>query len=256
MRLRLSGLGPGSRNSTYNPRMNSSAAVTRRPLPDLVRRSAHYRLLADPTRLTIVEALAERPREIDELARIAGVHRNTARAHLRKLEAAGLVSAQAGAPAGRGRPALRFRLRAAVGNLNPELRFLIDGLIQALRRVAGSTAPEVAEEEGRAVGMRLADRLRHPSIEQAVDQVVRALQLLAFRPELERRGRDFVVRLASCPFAVRRDDERGEVVCPFHLGLMRGIVAGAAPTEVEAVELTPFADGGVCVAEIRAAGER
>lgn len=236
--------------------MNPSVAITRRPSPDLVRRSKHYRLLADPTRLTIVEALAERPREIDELARITGVHRSTARAHLRKLEAAGLVSAQAGAPAGRGRPALRFRLRAAIGDPSPEVRLLIDGLVQALRRAAGSTAPEVAEAEGRAVGTKLADQLRHPSIEQAVDQAVRALQLLGFRPELERRGHDFVIRLASCPFAVRRGDERGEVVCPFHLGLMRGIVAGAAPTEVETVELTPFADGGVCVAEIRAAGAR
>jgi predicted ArsR family transcriptional regulator len=229
---------------------------TKRAPADLVRRSEHYRLLADPTRLTIVEALAEGPREIDELARLTGVHRNTVRVHLRKLEAVGLVAAETGAPVGRGRPPLRFRLRAAVGNPNPELRFLIDGLVRALRRAAGTGAAELAEAEGHAVGVWLADRLRHPSVEQAVDQVVRALQLLAFHPELERQGRTYRIRLAACPFAVRRGDDRGDVICPFHLGLMRGIIAGSAPDEVEAVELTPFARDGVCIAEIRAAAAR
>lgn len=235
--------------------MNTPDPPKRRS-PDLVRRSEHYRLLADPTRLTIVEALAEGARGIDELARLTGVHRNTVRAHLRKLEEVGLVAAETGSPVGRGRPPLRFRLRAAVGHPNPELRLLIDGLVGALRRAAGSGAAALAEAEGHAVGTRLADRLRHPSAEQAVEQIVRALQLLAFRPELERRGRTFVIRLGACPFAVRRGDERGDVVCPFHLGLMRGIVAGAAPDEIEAVELTPFARNGVCIAEVRAAATR
>jgi predicted ArsR family transcriptional regulator len=68
--------------------------------------------VVDPIRMRIVRHLAARgPASIAELSSAAGVHANTARAHLSALERAAVVLREAEAPRGRGRPALRFRLR-------------------------------------------------------------------------------------------------------------------------------------------------
>ena len=53
-------------------------------------RAERHRLLGNPHRLAIVEALEEAPREISELARLLGVHPTTVRDHLGKLLEAGV----------------------------------------------------------------------------------------------------------------------------------------------------------------------
>jgi predicted ArsR family transcriptional regulator len=218
---------------------------------DLETRAERYRLLADPTRLAIVEALVEGPREVGELARIAGVHRNTIRAHLARLDQAGLLTSETAPPAGRGRPALRYRLREPALLSGGEFRILVDGLVRVVQRCASAEAAHLAEAEGFEVGRRLGVRLRYPSARQAVDQVMGVLRQLAFSPELERGREAFRIRLRTCPFGISARDGRGTVVCSFHLGIIRGIVDVAAPPDVERVDLFPFASPSYCQAEIR-----
>ncbi|MEU6098763.1 winged helix-turn-helix domain-containing protein [Streptomyces sp. NPDC047079] len=50
--------------------------------------------LANPHRLRVVAALSRRRRYVSQLARELGISRALLQAHLRKLQAAGLVSAQ------------------------------------------------------------------------------------------------------------------------------------------------------------------
>ena len=218
-------------------------------------RAERHRLLADPTRLAIVEALSEGPREIGELARVTGVHRNTVRAHLLRLDEAGFLTVENGRPAGPGRPSRRYHLREPLGGTGSELRLLVEGLAGALSRSQGPQAAAVAEEEGRRLGRELGRRLDYPSIEQAVGQVMAMLDHLSFAPRLRRRPDAFEIELGHCAFAQTPEDPGAPVVCAFHLGLIRG-VAEESTGRLGRIRMLPFLRTGGCRAEIDVPGRR
>ena len=220
-----------------------------RRLPQGVRAQRH-RLLGDARRLAIVEALEEGPRQIPELARLLGVHPTTVRAHLERLLEAGVLEEEAGIPAGRGRPSKRYRLRQPLLGGEPEVRLFVGSLVSLLRDAYGERAVATAEEEGARKGRELGRSFRHPSIEQAVREVVDTLNRLSFAPAPPTRREDVVtVDVHHCPFSVDPHDSDGAVVCAFHEGLVRGMAEVASGQEV-AVRLLPFVAPGLCRVEL------
>lgn len=220
-----------------------------RRLPHGVRAQRH-RLLADETRLAIVEALGEGARQIPELARLLDIHPTTVRAHLEKLLAAGVLEEEAGLPAGRGRPSKRYRLRHPLIAGEPEVRLVVNGLVSLLRRAYGEQAVEAATEEGARRGREFVRSFRHPSLEQTMREVTGTLERLSFAPSPPvRKDGGLVTELHHCPFRVDPDDPDGPLVCAFHEGLVRGM-AEVASGETVRVRVTPFVAPGVCRVEL------
>jgi predicted ArsR family transcriptional regulator len=89
------------------------------------------------------------------------------------------------------------------------------------------------------------------SKEETIDEVVRLHEQFGFRPELRRAksGREIVLK--RCPFQEVATAYQA-VVCPVHLGLMRGALAELG-TGVEADWLEPFAEPGACVGHLTGA---
>ncbi len=226
-------------------RLRGSGAVT----IDL--QAKRNRLLGDPARLMIVDAVTKRPRLISELTALTGLHRNTVRAHLARLVDAGLLSAERRDPIGPGRPARRYCLRDSLGIPGTEQRLLIRSLLRLVAEAYQDGATERAEHEGHRIGLQLGSALDHPSARQALAQVTEILRELAFSPELTARGEVSQITLHSCPFTVSPDDPRGGIICAFHLGLIRGVVEVAAPPGRHDVHLLPHVGPDFCRAEIR-----
>ena len=213
-------------------------------------KAQRHRLLGDPRRLAIVEALKEGPREIPELARLLGVHSTTVRGHLEKLRDAGVLEEEPGVPTGRGRPSKRYRLREPLLAGDPEVRLFVAGLVSLLRTACGEGAVGAAEEEGARRGRDLGRSFRHPSIEQAVRVVVETLERLSFAPSPPIRRNDIVaVDVRHCPFGVDPDDPGGSVICAFHEGLVRGLAEVASGQNL-GVLLRPFVAPGRCRVEL------
>jgi predicted ArsR family transcriptional regulator len=212
-------------------------------------RADRHRLLGDPTRLAIVEALSEGPREIGELARVTGVHRNTVRAHLLRLDEAGVLLVEDGLPSGPGRPSRRYRIQEPMGTSGSELHLLVEGLAGALGRAEGPEATRIAGDEGRRLGRQLGRRLDYPTVQQAIGQIMALLDRLSFAPKLHRRTDSFEIELGHCSFGMAPEDGAAPVVCAFHLGLIRG-VAEESSGGLGRIRLLPFIAAGGCRAEI------
>ena len=119
-----------------------------------------------------------------------------------------------------------------------------------VRTAYGDKASATAEAEGARRGREMAGSFRHPSFEQAVQEVVDALERLSFAPATPtRREGSMTVNVQHCPFAVDPNDPDGAIVCAFHEGLVRGMAEAASGGEV-AVRVKPFAAPGVCRVEI------
>jgi len=218
-------------------------------LPRAVRAQRHH-LLADDSRLAIVEALAEGPRGIPELSRLVGVHRTTVQGHLEKLLGAGVVVEDPGVPGGRGRPSKRYRLKIPILGGDPENRMFVGSLVALLRKAYGGGAAAAAEEEGIQRGRELGKTFRHPSLEQTTREVVDTLEHLSFAPTRPvRRNQALAFDLQNCPFRVDPDDPDGSIVCAFHEGIVRGLAETASGEDV-AVRVVPFTAPGLCRVEL------
>ncbi|TAM75903.1 MAG: ArsR family transcriptional regulator [Chloroflexota bacterium] len=228
----------------------TAARPSRRRGAGLRRQADRHRLLADPTRLTILEALGDGPREVAELAAATGVHRNTVRAHLVRLDQAGLLAAEVTTPSGRGRPALRYRLREPLPLDGHEFRILVEALLRLLERAYQGEAMQVGEDEGYAVGQRLGSLARVPTRELAIRRVMEVLRHLSFEPSLVRRSGVAEIQLRACPFGVRQGDAQGAIVCAFHLGLIRGVAETSGLDPQPQVELHPHLLANVCLTRI------
>jgi predicted ArsR family transcriptional regulator len=132
-------------------------------------------------------------------------------------------------------------------------RLLAEVLIDAL-----ATAPDpvaAAMNAGRAWGSRLDDRAppkARLSNDEAIGRLVSLLDDLGFAAESRLMDDERQVGLRHCPFLdlVR---VRAQVICPLHLGLMRGVM-GALDTPVTVERLDPFAEPDLCLVHLSAAG--
>ena len=213
-------------------------------------RAQRHRLLGDPRRLAIVEALKEGPRQIPELARLLEIHPTTVRTHLEKLREAGVLEEEPGVPSGRGRPSKRYRLREPLLAGDPEVRLFVGALVSLLRTAYAERVVAAAEEEGARRGQELGRSFRHPSIEQAVRVVVETLERLSFAPSRPIRRKEIIgVDVRHCPFGVDPHDPDGAVICAFHEGLVRGLAEVASGQNV-GVRLLPFVAPDRCRVEL------
>jgi predicted ArsR family transcriptional regulator len=193
---------------------------------------------------------AGRPLAADEVARLAGLHPNTARFHLSALLADGLVERATEARTSPGRPRVLYRARgdAAPGPRSYRLLAeMLTGLVGSLAAATGS-----AVEAGRAWGRRLVGvPAGEVPVEEAVARMNQLLDSIGFRPALhgDPAGEgEAEVWLHHCPF---REVAEGnpDVVCALHLGLMQGALAGLEAA-VTASSLEPFVRPDLCVARL------
>ena len=213
--------------------------------------------MSDPSRLRILEVLQEAEASLDarELGRHVGLHVSTVRSHLRILAAAGLVSAEREERTRPGRP--RVLYEAAAEPLDTRALASHRLLAQVLTsHLAGSERDPSAgaEEAGRVWGAQLVRRpppFTPVSKEETIDQVVRLHEQYGFRPQLRRAKSGHEIVLKRCPFQEVATTYRA-VICPVHLGLMRGALAELR-TGVRADWLEPFAEPGACVGHLTSA---
>lgn len=185
------------------------------------------------------------PVGVAELSAQLGVHSNTVRFHLSVLEEEGRIERVESVATGRGRPPVLYR---AVPGADPGARryeLLADILLESLG--AGPEASERAADAGAAWGRRYAERSQGDN--SPPERLVEYLDEIGFAPL---RTEPLVVELHNCPFLGAVED-RGEVVCAVHAGLMRGVLEGWG-TEPSETELEPFVRPGVCRVRLERAG--
>lgn len=211
-----------------------------------------HRALADPSRARILAELAdEGPLDARELAERVGLHVNTVRVHLNALADAGFVGSETQPPAGRGRPRVAYHATAAAGEEGGRRYRLLAEILTALVARFGSEATEQLEEVGEAWGRYLvASPPPYASLgeEQAVEKVIELLAELGFEPRLEHAARGRRILMRPCPF-LELAREHEDVICPIHLGLMRGAL-GELGARTRATKLEPFVRPDLCVARL------
>jgi predicted ArsR family transcriptional regulator len=216
-----------------------------------------HRALSDPSRVRILEALQEAEASLDarQLGTRVGLHWNTVRSHLRVLAAAGLVSARREEPTRPGRP--RVLYEAGAEPLDERVLASYRLLVQILAsHLSGSERDPSAhaEQAGRLWGAQLVHRappLTPISKEETIDQVVRLHEQYGFRPQLRQAKNGQEIVLKRCPLQELAATYQ-TVICPVHLGLMRGALAELR-TGVEADWLEPFAEPTACIAHLTGA---
>lgn len=220
-------------------------------------RLARLAALGDPIRRTLYRYVTSRREPVgrEQAAEAVGVARHTAKFHLDRLEAEGLLESEYSRPAGRGgpgagRPAKRYR--RAGGDLEvslPARRYDLAGrvLAGAIAAATESGAPvaesvrDTARREGRELGASAAARCSHDSgPAAAADAVVGVLGECGYEPH--RSGA--TVELANCPFHALAEEHRA-LVCGMNLELVSGVLE-QCPTGGLNARLDP-APGRCCV---------
>ncbi len=216
-----------------------------------------HRALSDPSRVRILEALQEAEAAVDarELATRVGLHANSVRSHLRVLAEAGLVSVRREQRSRPGRPCLLYAATAEPPEVGAQASYRLLAQILASQLAGSERDPSArAEQAGRAWGAHL---IREPppftsiSKEATIEEVVRLHDQFGFRPELRQAKRGQELVLKRCPFQEVATSYQA-VICPLHLGLIRGALAKLA-TGVKVDRLEPFAEPGACVAHLSGA---
>jgi predicted ArsR family transcriptional regulator len=211
-----------------------------------------HRALADPSRARILAELSDRgPLDARELADQVALHVNTVRVHLNALAEAGLVESETLPPQGRGRPRVAYRASAAAGDEGGRRYRLLAEILTALVARFGPGAAEQLEEIGEAWGHYLIDApppYAELSDEVAVERVVGLLAEIGFQPEIEESGRGRRILMRPCPFLELARTHQ-DVICPIHLGLIRGALAELG-ARTRATKLEPFVQPDLCVARL------
>jgi predicted ArsR family transcriptional regulator len=198
---------------------------------------------------------AEAPLDARELGTRVGLHLNTVRSHLQILAEAGLVSARREERTRPGRPRVLYEATAEPLDARAHASYRLLAQILASHLAGSERDPSArAEEAGQVWGAHL---IRRPapftsiSKEQTIDEVVQLHEQFGFRPQLRRvkNGQELVLK--RCPFQEVATTYQS-VICPLHLGLMRGALAQLG-TGVEADWLEPFAEPGACVGHLTGA---
>lgn len=216
-----------------------------------------HKALSDPARLRLFNLIVEsdRPLDISEMAEAVGLHQNTVRSHLRRLELVGLVAPEVEARTTRGRPRVLFKPGPEAEDMGHGARnykllaTMLAGFINA-----GLPDPEAgAELAGRSWGGYLSAQFRpHPGdlvdLQAASDMIERMMDRLGFEPEIAPTEDGVDLLLHNCPF---RDiaSRYPQTVCSLHLGILRGALADVK-SDTEATVLLPFVTPTLCVARL------
>ncbi|MFJ9537484.1 helix-turn-helix transcriptional regulator [Streptomyces sp. NPDC101225] len=212
-----------------------------------------------PRRREVLDVLraAPDPLGVAEAAERLGVHPNTVRFHLRALVEEGLVEPEVLEPSGPGRPRTVYvprpgRDRGGARRYRMLARMLL-GRLAADGPGARSTVVEAGEVWGRSLSEPSAPPSARPAADEAVTRLVGLLDDLGFDPVASTSGggdggTPSPIRLRHCPF-LELAEEHPQLVCPLHLSLMQGALAGMrAP--LTATHLEPFAEPDACLAHL------
>jgi predicted ArsR family transcriptional regulator len=210
-------------------------------MPPLDRHAA----LADPSRRALLAELRRTgdARDVRALAAAVGLHPNSAREQLAHLADAGLVRVTTAAPAGRGRPGLRYQ--AVPASTSDPFRLLTSALADGLAGVPDAAA--VSTIAGERWGREAAATLLPADRANALDAVVALMEEVGFAPEPVAAG-ETELRLHACPF-LPIDPRHLDVVCGVHLGFLRGALC-ELEAHVDATSIHPFSAPDACSAHL------
>jgi predicted ArsR family transcriptional regulator len=193
--------------------------------------------LAEPARRDLYLYVVGRPEPVsrDQAAADVGVARHTAKFHLDKLVAEGLLSTEFRRLSGRtgpgaGRPTKLYRrAERQIAVTLPERHYDLAGqiLASAIEEAARSGIPvvEAVQVAAAAAGRRIGSGRGTPV--RSLDDVVRVLSGNGYEPRIE----DAAVVLANCPFhALARDHTA--LVCGMNLHLLGALLDVLGGTEV------------------------
>lgn len=189
-------------------------------------------------RAAILDALRGSADGLDtgRLAAHLGLHANTVRWHLSRLQAAGLVRSEPEHRGRRGRPAVVFRpTPEGVVAGRDEYRLLATMLTDTIAR------DTTAYETGVRWGHHLHEATPEATVAELLDQEGFAAEQEADRIEMRR-----------CPFDALADDAP-QVICSLHHGIIDGALE-ASGSDREVARLDPFVEPRLCVARLRVSG--
>ncbi|MFG2512749.1 helix-turn-helix transcriptional regulator [Streptomyces sp. NPDC048584] len=177
------------------------------------------------------------------LAKVCALHVNTVREHLDALVDDGLAVRERSAPAGRGRPAWRYRARSPQESPAREYAGLAAVLAARIARTSADPrgdALAAGEEWGRVL---TSGREAAPDPREARERLLDLLGEIGFAPEADPESRR--VRLPRCPFVETAREHPG-VICGVHEGLARAALNSLGKTP-QNIELLPFATPDACL---------
>ncbi len=210
-------------------------------MPPLDRNTA----LADPSRRALLATLRRSgaPQDVRTVAASVGLHPNSAREQLAHLADAGLVRVTTAAPAGRGRPGLRYQ--AVPASTSDPFRLLASALADGLAGVPDAVA--VSTVAGERWGREAAATLPPTDRANALDAVVALMEEVGFAPEPVATG-DSELHLHACPF-LPLDERHLDIVCNVHLGFLRGAL-DTLGAPVRATGIHPLDTPDTCTAHL------
>lgn len=201
--------------------------------------------LSEPARRSLYEYVVSQTDAVsrEQAADAVGMAVHSAKFHLDKLAAAGLLEVEYRRLTGRtgpgaGRPAKLYRPAAREVSLSvPPRRYDLVGevLAEAVDRSSrdGTPPAETVAAVAHEVGRDLAAGGDHGAAPDDVARVVDLLTRHGYRPEVEAGE----VRLANCPFD-RLAADHTDLVCGMNVALIEGALEGLGATGVTA-RLTP-----------------
>ena len=203
-----------------------------------------HAVLADPTRRALLDALrdAPEPQGVRDLADVVGLHHNSVREQLQRLERAGLVQVTRAEPSGRGRPGLRYAVA-----LEPEEPYRVLAGVLADQVAALPDASATWAAAGERWGRGAASAVIAQADPDPGDALIGLLADAGFAPEPIAPG-DVAINLRACPF-MPIERRHLPVVCGIHLGFIRGALRELGSTW-EATSIEPLVRPDLCVARL------
>lgn len=225
--------------------------------------------LADPVRRSLYRYVVAQAGAVgrEEAAAAVGVPVHTAKFHLDRLVADGLLETEFRRLSGRtgpgaGRPSKLYRRSSQELSISlPERRYDLAGeiLATAIERSMRESVPvadavrAAAAERGRRIAAEPApadgDDVEAPA---GLEGVARVLARHGYEPRLSGDGQ---IRLANCPFD-RLAGEHRDLVCGMNLALVEAVVAGlgAAGLDTAGLDTELAPEPGFCCVRIRSGG--
>ncbi|PYF97295.1 transcriptional regulator [Georgenia satyanarayanai] len=209
------------------------------------------------SRLRVLGVLRSSPAgcHVQQVAERTGLHPNTVRFHLERLESDGLVSRHVRRSGEPGRPPLAYVANPVPDAEQGRRNFgqLAEVLAQLVTRTNQDPAV-VAVEAGRSWGLSRTGTSEAANGAAAIAELTATLDELGFAPEVcvdDDDGHPIILQ-RHCPF-LEVAQAHQDVVCSVHLGLMRGTLDRLdVPVTVE--RLIPFANTAGCEAHLTAGG--
>lgn len=206
------------------------------------------------SRLRVLQAVrsASDACDIQSVADETGLHSNTVRFHLERLEAIGLVRRQIRRTGTPGRPPLLYEA-ADVPDAGDEYRDY-GQLAHVLTQYISDHHPQphdASVEAGRSWGLKLIEGAPFArSTDEAVAVLNQHLTHIGFVPEVANDQTNLMIFQRHCPF-LEVAQAHQEIVCSVHRGLIQGLLEGQ-DASVVVERLIPFAGPKGCEVRLTA----